>query len=251
MKGTIFSIEEFAINDGPGIRTTVFLKGCPLRCEWCHNPEGLLPEPQQMVKRDETVLSGTVMEADKLADKLLRDEAIFRMNHGGVTFTGGEPLLQAAFLTEVLQIIHPRIHCAMETSGYASENTFRIALEHLDYVLFDCKQTDDSLHRRYTGVGNAPILRNLEVLKESGKEFVLRVPLIPGVNDTKENMQHVAQLLKDARSLKRVELLRYNKLAGAKYEMVGMKYNPTFNTAATPVCHTEILEEEGIEAMVL
>lgn len=251
MKGTIFSIEEFAINDGPGIRTNVFLKGCPLRCEWCHNPEGLLPEPQQMVKKDETVVSGTVMEAEELADKLLRDEAIFRMNRGGVTFTGGEPLLQVRFLAEVLRRIHPHIHCAMETSGYASEKMFRMVLEHLDYVLFDCKQTDDVLHRRYTGVSNAPILRNLEVLKESGKEFVVRIPLIPEVNDTMENMKRVAKLLKDAKSLKRVELLRYNKLAGAKYEMVGMTYNPSFDINVMPVCHTEAFDEEGIGVMVL
>ena len=258
MKGTIFSIEEFAINDGPGIRTTVFLKGCPLRCEWCHNPEGLSPRPQLMKKkqnstnvRDETVMSGFEIESEELAEKLLRDERIFRLNKGGVTFTGGEPLLQADFLCEVLQVLRPRIHCAIETSGYASEEVFQKVLDNLDFVLFDCKHTDDEMHKRYTRVSNRPILRNLQILIESSKDFVLRIPLIPGVNDTKENMLAVKALILDARNLKRVELLRYNKVAGAKYGMVGMEYKPTFDTEAEPQIHADLLKEAGIEVLVL
>lgn len=251
MKGTIFSIEEFAINDGPGIRTTVFLKGCPLRCEWCHNPEGLSPKPQLMKKKDETVISGTEIEAKELADKLLRYERIFKLNEGGVTFTGGEPLMQTDFLLEVLGLIRPQIHCAIETSGYASEDVFRKVLENLDFVLFDCKHTNDELHKKYTCVSNKLIFLNLQNLKSSGKGFVLRVPLIPGVNDTKENMMAVRDLLADASNLKRVELLRYNKMAGAKYGMVGMTYKPSFYTEAEPQYHTEILTDAGIEVLVL
>ena len=258
MKGTIFSIEEFAINDGPGIRTTVFLKGCPLRCEWCHNPEGLSPRPQLMKKKqsstnvkDETVMSGFEIESQELAERLLRDEKIFRLNKGGVTFTGGEPLLQADFLCEVLQVLRPRIHCAIETSGYASEEVFRKVLDNLDFVLFDCKHTDDEIHKRYTRVSNRPILRNLQILIESGKDFVLRIPLIPGVNDTKENLFAVRDLLHGASGLQRVELLRYNKMAGAKYGMVGMEYKPTFNTEAEPQIHADILKEAGMEVLVL
>ena len=251
MKGTIFSIEEFAINDGPGIRTTVFLKGCPLRCEWCHNPEGLSPKPQLMKKRDETVVSGEEIDSGELAKQLLRNEKIFRLNKGGVTFTGGEPLMQADFLLEVLGEIRPHIHCAMETSGYAGEEVFRKVLDCLDFVLFDCKQTDDTLHRKYTRVSNRPILRNLSILKESGKDFVLRIPLIPGVNDTMENFRAVSDLIRDAQHLQRVELLRYNKMAGAKYSMVGMDYEPSFDTEATPRLHTDILEEAGVEVLVL
>ena len=251
MKGTIFSIEEFAINDGPGIRTTVFLKGCPLRCEWCHNPEGLSPKPQLMKKKDETVMSGMEMESGELAERLLRDEKIFRLNNGGVTFTGGEPLLQADFLCEVLGLLRPRIHCAIETSGYASEAVFRKVLGNVDFVLFDCKHTDDEIHKWYTRVSNRPILRNLQILIESGKDFVLRIPLIPGVNDTKENMLAVKALILDARNLKRVELLRYNKVAGAKYNMVGMTYKPSFDTEAEPQIQADILKEAGIEVLVL
>lgn len=251
MKGTIFSIEEFAINDGPGIRTTVFLKGCPLRCEWCHNPEGLSPKPQLMRKKDETVMCGTEIEATELAQMLMRNEQIFRLNKGGVTFTGGEPLLQADFLCEVLQSLRPRIHCAMETSGYADENTFSKVIDNLDFILFDCKHCDNEMHLRYTHVSNRPIIRNLQILKESGKYFVIRVPLIPGVNDTKNNMRLLCSLLADATHLQRVELLRYNKMAGAKYNMVSMEYCPSFNTETVPQCHTDILKDAGIETLVL
>ena len=251
MKGTIFSIEEFAINDGPGIRTTVFLKGCPLRCEWCHNPEGLSLHPQLMKKKDETVVSGTEIESGELAEMLLRDEKIFRLNKGGVTFTGGEPLLQADFLCEVLGLLRPRIHCAIETSGYASEVMFRKVLGDVDFLLFDCKHTDDELHKRYTGVSNRPIMRNLQMLIESGKNFVLRIPLIPCVNDTMENMLAVRNLLDGACNLKRVELLRYNKMAGAKYGMVGMDYKPSFDTEVEPQIHADVFNEAGIEVLVL
>ena len=251
MKGTIFSIEEFAINDGPGIRTTVFLKGCPLRCEWCHNPEGLSLRSQLMKKKNETVVSGMEMESGELAEKLLRDEKIFRLNKGGVTFTGGEPLLQADFLCDVLGLLRPHVHCAIETSGYACEAVFRKVLGNVDFVLFDCKHTNEELHKKYTLVSNRPILRNLQILIESSKDFVLRIPLIPGVNDTKENLFTVRDLLYGASGLQRVELLRYNKMAGAKYGMVGMEYKPTFNTEAEPQIHADLLKEAGIEVLVL
>ena len=159
--------------------------------------------------------------------------------------------MQADFLLEVLGLIRPQIHCAIETSGYASEDVFRKVLENVDFVLFDCKHTNDELHKKYTCVSNKLIFLNLQNLKSSGKGFVLRVPLIPGVNDTKENMMAVRDLLADASNLKRVELLRYNKMAGAKYGMVGMTYKPSFYTEAEPQYHTEILTDAGIEVLVL
>ena len=159
--------------------------------------------------------------------------------------------MQADFLCEVLGLLRPRIHCAIETSGYASEAVFRKVLCNVDFLLFDCKHTNDELHRRYTGVSNRPILRNLQILIESGKDFVLRIPLIPGVNDTKENMLAAKALILDAPNLKRVELLRYNKMAGAKYGLVGMDYKPTFNTEAEPQIQADILKEAGIEVLVL
>ena len=125
-KGIVFSIEEFAIHDGPGIRTTVFLKGCPLRCAWCHNPEGISPEPQYMDRRDGRTMCGYAICSGELAGKLLRNKAVYAMNRGGVTLTGGEPLLQAAFAAEVLAALQAAgVHTAVETSGYAAPDVFR------------------------------------------------------------------------------------------------------------------------------
>ena len=123
-EGIVFSIEEFAVNDGPGIRTTVFLKGCPLRCAWCHNPEGWNPAPETVVKKGREEMCGYRISAEALAERLRRDADLFRDSGGGVTFTGGEPLLQADFLAEVMDLL-PDINKAVETSGYASEADFR------------------------------------------------------------------------------------------------------------------------------
>ena len=137
IKGTIFSIEEFAVNDGPGIRSTVFLKGCPLRCTWCHNPEGQSPRPELMVKKGVQSICGYEITSEALAAQLKRNAEIFRMNKGGVTFTGGEPLLQHEFLVRTLELLRPEIHCALETSAYASEEVFREVIANLDLVLMD------------------------------------------------------------------------------------------------------------------
>ena len=235
-KGTIFSIEEFAINDGPGIRTTVFLKGCPLRCAWCHNPEGLSPKPQIFHAMDGDEICGRKVEAKDLAADLLKNREFFEMNGGGVTFTGGEPTMQADFLCEVMDLL-PGVHKAIETSGYCKPEVFKRILDRLDLVLFDIKHTDPQQHKRWTGVDNAPILANLETLKRSGKPFVVRVPLIPGVNDSLENMEATRDLVKDAPGLQRLELLRYHKTAGAKYPKVDMEYSPAFDTDAEPAVH--------------
>lgn len=248
-KGILFSIEEFAVNDGPGIRTTVFLKGCPLRCMWCHNPEGQSPHPQPLTKQGKTRTCGYYIDAEELARKLLRDEDLFRDSGGGVTFTGGEPLMQADFLCDVLDKTEG-IHRVVETSGYASAETFARVLERTDMMLFDVKMADPLMHKKYTGAGNELILRNLEALKQSGKDFVVRVPLIPDVNDTYENMVATADLISGSVGLKRVELLRYHKTAGAKYPMVGLTYNPDFNEDAQPKIH-DVFTERGIELIIL
>nr|WP_278739639.1 radical SAM protein [Alistipes onderdonkii] len=195
-KGIVFSIEEFAIHDGPGIRTTVFLKGCPLRCAWCHNPEGISPEPQYMDRRDGRTMCGYAICSGELAGKLLRNKAVYAMNRGGVTLTGGEPLLQAAFAAEVLAALQAAgVHTAVETSGYAAPDVFRRVAGHADLVLFDVKHADPVQHRRWTGVDNAPILRNLAWLCTSGRPFVVRIPLIPG--GERYAGEHVADLPAD------------------------------------------------------
>ena len=249
-KGIVFSIEAFAIHDGPGIRTTVFLKGCPLRCAWCHNPEGISPEPQYMDRRDGRTMCGYAICSGELAGKLLRNKAVYAMNRGGVTLTGGEPLLQAAFAAEVLAALQAAgVHTAVETSGYAAPDVFRRVAGHADLVLFDVKHADPVQHRRWTGVDNAPILRNLAWLCTSGRPFVVRIPLIPGVNDTRENMLQTCLLIKDAPGLERVEILRYHKTAGAKYAMIGRTYAPGFDTGAEPRVH-DVFSDYNLKTLI-
>lgn len=249
MKGRVFSIEEFAVNDGPGIRTTVFLKGCPLRCAWCHNPEGWSPESQWLDKKGRKELCGYEISAGELARRISRDRELFRDSGGGVTFTGGEPLMQSEVLCEVMKLL-PDIHKALETSGYASPDVFGSVLTLADLMLFDIKHADPEMHHRYTGVSNDLILKNLATLLESGKPFMARIPLIPGVNDTPENMEATACLLKGAKGLQRVELLRYNKVAGAKYPMAGLTYNPPFDENKEPEIH-DTFTDKGIKLLVL
>lgn len=249
-KGTIFSIEEFAINDGPGIRTTVFLKGCPLRCVWCHNPEGQNHQPEIMKKAGRTETCGYEISAEDLAARILRDSDIFNESEGGVTFTGGEPLSQYRFLLDIMDILGDKVHKAVETCGYAKPEVFDKVLAKTDLFLYDIKLTDSFKHLQYTGADNTIILGNLTRLIASAKPFVARIPLIPGVNDCLQNMEATASLLEGSTGLQRVELLRYHKTAGAKYSMLGRSYAPPFDTNAEPVIH-DTFTSKGIKLLIL
>lgn len=279
-EGVVFDIKEFAVYDGPGMRQTVFLKGCPLRCNWCHNPEGLSPKPQLMVSvascqhcgRCEAVcthetcvacgrcvlecplnlrrIAGTRMTSAELVAKLRRNSDYYAAYDGGVTFSGGEPLMQPAFLLEVLQQI-PDLHRAVETSGYADPDTFARVVEQLDFVMMDIKIFDGDLHRRYTGVDNRRILENAKQLCRGNVPFVIRIPVIPGVNDNEENYRATARWIAGAPMLQRVELLPYHKTAGAKYAMVGAEYRLQFDTERRVQISREIFAEYGIRSEVL
>ena len=258
--GHVFDIKEFSVNDGPGIRTTVFFRGCPLRCIWCHNPEGLERGRGVLVRQrgclhcgkcrvpcdhpgckglDRCLHAcpmglveelGKVWDAPTLAARLMRDEDLFQSSGGGVTLSGGEPLLQHEFAIELLRLLP--VHKAIETSGYASADIFRQVIAEVDYVMMDVKLADPAAHRRYTGVDNAPILENLRYLRDCGKPYLVRVPLIPGITDTRENLANVAALVGDSP----VELLPYNRMAGAKYPSVGK----TFTDLIDPDSKNEI-----------
>ena len=279
--GLVFDIEEFAVFDGPGIRCAVFLKGCPLRCMWCHNPEGLAPHPQRVVTKSLCVncgecmkvcpspekcigcgkcvdvcprgairIAGTRMTAKEVADKINKQAKILAMNGGGVTFSGGEVMMQPDFVVAVRKLV-PEVHALIETSAFATAETFTKICEVMDMVIMDIKIVDPALHKRYTGVDNAPILRNLEILKGMGKLFRIRVPLIPTVNDTLENMEATARLLEGAKMLEKVELMRYNKAAGAKYSGLDMVYNPDFPEQQEPQLIREPFERRGIRVDIL
>lgn len=280
MTGVIFDIKEFAVYDGPGVRTTVFMKGCPLRCQWCHNPEGLSMQPQLMVSRAACVhcgaceqicthetcvacgkcipyckaglrkIAGQSTDAETLAQKLLRGRKLMEQSGGGITFSGGEPLLQWDFVEEVISHLNG-LHTAVETSGYASDETFKRMTHAVDYIMMDMKLSDPALHRRYTGVDNAPILRHADMLCAGDTPFVIRIPLIPGVNDTREHLTAVAERIQNAKALVRVELLPYHKTAGAKYSMVGMEYAPDFTVDQPVHIWPEIFEKRGIKAVTM
>ena len=194
-------------------------------------------------------MCGYSINAESLATRVKRDEDIFRDSNGGVTFTGGEPLVQAQFLCDVMDRLDG-IHKAIETCGHASTEVFQRVLDRVDFVLFDIKIADSDLHKRYTGVGNELIKANLKLLCESGKPFAARVPLIPGINDTLENMEATANLVQGAKGLQRVELLRYHKTAGAKYPMISLEYKPDFDENATPEIH-DTFTEKGIKLLIL
>lgn len=203
-----------------------------------------------MDRRDGRTMCGYAICSGELAGKLLRNKAVYAMNRGGVTLTGGEPLLQAAFAAEVLAALQAAgVHTAVETSGYAAPDVFRRVAGHADLVLFDVKHADPVQHRRWTGVDNAPILRNLAWLCTSGRPFVVRIPLIPGVNDTRVNMLQTCLLIKDAPGLERVEILRYHKTAGAKYAMIGRTYAPGFDTGAEPRVH-DVFSDYNLKTLI-
>ena len=278
----VFSIEEFSVFDGPGMRTSVFLMGCPLRCEWCHNPEGqgfdnfILRSPNGCIEcgncqRHAKIDGGKTIFTEEslrscpnallrycaeeytsaaLCKKLERSLPILNASGGGVTFSGGEPTASHEFLLECLTLLKGKTNRAVQTCGYCTPDVFERVLAECDYMLFDLKLIDDALSKRYTGVSSAPILQNLRALAKSGKEFVIRTPLVPGVTDTEENTEAIARLLED-NGVKYVELLPYNKMAGSKYRLAGRVFAPSFDESVPVAIRKELFSKHGIEAVAI
>ncbi len=249
-KGLIFDIKEFAVHDGPGIRTTVFLKGCPLRCAWCHNPEGLSPHPQELLTPLGSRLAGSEYTPKELADLLNHQSSFLAENEGGVTFSGGEPLLQADFLLETINLLDD-IHILVDTAGYADTGDFARLAEHVDLIYFDIKTLDNEVFHQYCGGDLEVVQANIAQMTESSVPVVIRVPLIPNVTDSKENMLAIAQIAVELPSLQRVDLLPYQTLAGAKYPSVGMAYSPGFDETRSPNVCGDVFDESGIPWKVL
>ncbi len=249
MNGIIFDIKEMAVHDGPGIRTTVFFKGCPLRCMWCHNPEGLSFEPQLMYKSKSCIkcdrcrikcahpecqpfgqcvhicpenclsISGRKVSAKELAKELIPTAQILGDDFGGFTFSGGEPLAQSDFLLELIEELKD-YHLCIETSGFCNSETFKKVIDKLDFVIMDIKLADSRLHKKYTGVDNEQILNNFKTLSTSGKPYIIRTPLISGITDTEENLEAIQKIIGQSQW----EKLPENTVAGAKYNMLGLEF---------------------------
>jgi pyruvate formate lyase activating enzyme len=245
-QGLLFDIREFTVHDGPGIRTTVFLKGCPMRCTWCHNPEGLVLAPQVLRSAMGARTVGQRYEAADLAAILLGQAQILRSNGGGVTFSGGEPLMQADFVVAVIERLDG-LHVVLDTAGFADAETFRMVVSRCDLVYFDLKLIDPAAHRHWTGQDNGPILGNLALLEELERPFVARIPLVPGVTDTVDNLEAIASTLAMMPTLLEVQLLPYNRAAGGKYAACGMSFAPGFDEDRAPNADPEPFRRRGME----
>lgn len=244
MEGIIFDIQRFCVHDGPGIRTTVFLKGCPLGCLWCHNPEGLRREPEVRFFEEDCMgcgrcagvrsieaakncpggalqITGQRWEASALAEELLKDRAFF-LDDGGVTFSGGECLLQGDFVLQMLRLLKDReIRTAIDTCGAVAWETIEKTLPSCDIYLYDIKCADRALHRQFTGRDNDLILANFRRLASSGATIWVRVPVIPDFNDNASQMEQIAKIIAGYPSVQKVTLMPYHTLGRSKYRTLG------------------------------
>jgi pyruvate formate lyase activating enzyme len=268
-EGLVFDIRKFSLHDGPGIRTTVFFKGCPLSCWWCHNPESQSPKPEIMLwesrcircgaciqacpqgavstqdgriitdrerctrcgtctgecAADARELIGKRMSVNEVMREIERDVVFFEDSGGGVTFSGGEPLAQRAFLAELLRACHAlEIHTAVDTCGYTPWEALDSIRADTDLFLYDLKLMDDTRHRLHTGVSNRLILDNLQALSASGARIIVRMPVIPGINDSDDDLHHLGAFAAVLPHLERLDILPYHHSALGKYERLDKAY---------------------------
>ena len=240
MKGLVFDIRHFSVHDGPGLRVTVFLKSCPLSCAWCHNPESQLFEPEtcMRIRRlddkefEYTEHVGKSMTVGEVIEEAEKDISIFDESKGGVTFSGGEPLSQPEFLRELLKACNAKeIHTAVDTSGFASQSIMESIFPFTDLFLFDLKLANDDDHKRFTGVSNSIILKNLDLIVNSNKKVIVRIPLIQDITDTTENLKSLSEIIRKYPAIQRVDILPFHNIAKSKYERFGKKY--TLSNAET------------------
>lgn len=297
-KGTVFDIQRFSTHDGDGIRTTVFLKGCPLRCVWCQNPEGLTPETMLVLRKSACIkcglcakacpevkkqpngypdigdvkpesfslltgtcpagaleTDGSLMSADEVVAKVLRDKVFFRKD-GGVTFSGGEPFFQFDFLLDLLQTSKQEgLNTAVETSLFTSRPNLEKALPFIDLLYADCKIFSSAPHAEYTGADNKIILENIKyAIEQKGRDVIIRTPLIPGITDTEQNIAEISAFISSINKNVRYELLNYNPLASSKYELARMSYY--FKQPLQPLNQSQleklysIAEKNGVQNII-
>lgn len=292
MIGTIFDIQHFSVHDGPGIRTTVFLKGCNLRCAWCHNPESQNAKTELMIRRSSCIgcgacilqcgrkarilsgeeliymrerctecgkcvqvcytdtlkMTGRELSAEQVVDEVTKDIHLYQNSGGGVTFSGGEAMLQLDFLEEVLSRCKALgIHTAVDTAGDVPWEHFQRILPYTDLFLYDLKCMDPETHRKFTGKENDRILANLEKLKFAGNIWI-RIPCLQGVNDSEEEIRRYGSFLENPGNIRRVELLPYHSYGENKYQMLDRtvpSFRPMDRHAAAEL--QKRLEESGLQ----
>jgi pyruvate formate lyase activating enzyme len=275
VNGIVLNIQRFSIHDGPGIRTTVFLKGCSNACEWCHNPESMRGRPEIQVYPDKCiacgacvvacpegahelrdgvkvyhrercqmcgacvqecfagalVLAGKTMTAEEVVEEVLKDRPYYAQSQGGVTLSGGEPVLQKDFAREVLRACREAgMHTAIETAGNYPWSYLEELLPHVDLIMYDLKVWDPDIHRRYIGNRGERIRENLRRLAKEERDLIVRTPVIGGVNDTVEEIAGIARFIQSFDRLAYYELLPYHPLGASKYESLGRSHNTDFYT---------------------
>jgi pyruvate formate lyase activating enzyme len=259
MQGIIFDIKRFAVNDGPGIRTTVFLKGCPLRCYWCHNPEGIGRCSVSIVKTvkldgikyEQREVAGKVVTVSEVMDIIRQDRVFMDESGGGVTISGGEPTFQADFLLALLKACRNEgIHTAVDTNGYAPERIIINIMPYTNIFLYDLKHHDPKKHLNGTGETNELILNNLRLLLKKGKSVNIRIPVVPGFNFNDKDLNGMLKLINSYKgSIEQINLLPYHTLAKNKYKRLGMKSKMTGEITGLKIEDLkkirEIFEEKG------
>lgn len=225
-KGRIFDIQRFSIHDGPGIRTIVFLKGCVLRCKWCCNPESQEYRIQKMMVQGEEKIIGKDVTVEEVMETVEKDRPYYQRSGGGLTLSGGESLCQPDFARDLLRAAKERgINTALESMGCAPFSVIEEILPYLDTYLLDIKHMDGEKHREFTGRSNELMLENAEKIAVTGKtNLVIRVPVIPGFNCTKKEIQDIAVFADRLAGVKKIHLLPYHRLGQDKYEGLGRKY---------------------------
>lgn len=298
VSGIVFNIMRYCVHDGPGIRTTVFLKGCPLRCSWCHNPEGQAPEIELTFRDDRCIrcgdcfaacpngavgfenekyfvfreqcqrcgscvdacaagareMVGSMMTAEEVLREILKDRSFFDESGGGVTFSGGEPLMNPEFLLALLEHCRQHgVHTAIETTGYAPWEVLEQVAEKTDLFLYDLKLMEPEAHFSFTGVSNELILQNLMLLSCGGNEVIVRVPVIPAVNDHDVNIMAMADFLRERTNLRTIHLLPYHRIGREKSVRIGREEMPEAFPAleeARLMHIANLLRESGFEIAI-
>lgn len=300
MKQTlIFDVKRYAINDGPGVRITIFLKGCHLTCDWCHNPESQFAYTQKMYSESKCIgcmecveacpqnactltpngivtdpeacllcgtcaevcptkaseMSGEEMSVEHIMEMIKKETLLMDQSAGGVTFSGGEPLMHHEFLLQLLEECGKEgIHRCVDTTGFAATEVLMKVAKKTEYFLYDLKMMDSAKHKKYTGVANEGILKNLQTLAASGAEINIRIPLIKGVNDDEENIQQSAAFIASlAGDKKQVNILPYHNIAAKKYEKLGQIYNQGIMAEPEEVRQQyviDVFESYGIKTII-
>jgi glycyl-radical enzyme activating protein family len=229
MKGIITEIQKFSVHDGPGIRTLVFLKGCPLRCKWCCNPETQIMESQTLMENGKSKVVGREVTVAEIMDEVRKDSIYYRRSGGGVTLSGGEVLAQPDFARAILEVCNMTgINTAMETSGFASFETIESMIPFTNLFLYDVKHVSGEKHRLFTGQSNDLILLNLKKLAERNVPLIVRIPVIPTFNHTSKEIEEITSYVAGIKGVREIHLLPYHRLGESKY--LGLDWNYEFSS---------------------